>query len=249
MDLKDKAAVITGSSRGIGRAIALKLAGLGAKVVVNYRTNAEAAQEVVEAIQAQGGQAIAVQADVGDAEDAKRLIKTAQTTYGGLDILVNNAGTTRDTLLARMSEEDWNLVINTNLKGTFNCTKAAMRPMMRQRHGRIVNITSVAGLTGNPGQANYSAAKAGLVGFTKAVAKEVGSRNITVNAVAPGYIPTDLTASLPQELVEKAIEMTPLGRAGMPEDIANAVAFLVSEEASFITGVVLRVDGGLAMMG
>jgi len=249
MDLKDKAAVITGSSRGIGRAIALKLAGLGAKVVVNYRTNAEAAQEVVEAIQAQGGQAIAVQADVGDAEDAKRLIKAAQTTYGGLDILVNNAGTTRDTLLARMSEEDWNLVINTNLKGTFNCTKAAMRPMMRQRHGRIVNITSVAGLTGNPGQANYSAAKAGLVGFTKAVAKEVGSRNITVNAVAPGYIPTDLTASLPQELVEKAIEMTPLGRAGMPEDIANAVAFLVSEEASFITGVVLRVDGGLAMMG
>jgi len=249
MGLKDKVAVITGSSRGIGRAIALKLAGLGAKVVVNYRTNAEAAQEVVEAIQAQGGQAIAVQADVGDAEDAKRLIKAAQTTYGGLDILVNNAGTTRDTLLARMSEEDWNLVINTNLKGTFNCTKAAMRPMMRQRHGRIVNITSVAGLTGNPGQANYSAAKAGLVGFTKAVAKEVGSRNITVNAVAPGYIPTDLTASLPQELVEKAIEMTPLGRAGMPEDIANAVAFLVSDEASYITGVVLRVDGGLAMMG
>ena len=249
MDLKDKAAVITGSSRGIGRAIALKLAGLGAKVVVNYRTNAEAAQEVVEAIQAQGGQAIAVQADVGDAEDAKRLFKAAQTTYGGLDILVNNAGTTRDTLLARMSEEDWNLVINTNLKGAFNCTKAAIRPMMKQRYGRIVNITSVAGLTGNPGQANYSAAKAGLVGFTKALAKEVGSRNITVNAVAPGYIPTDLTASLPQELVEKAIEMTPLGRAGMPEDIANAVAFLVSEEASFITGVVLRVDGGLAMMG
>jgi len=249
MDLKDKAAVITGSSRGIGRAIALKLAGLGAKVVVNYRTNAEAAQEVVEAIQAQGGQAIAVQADVGDAEDAKRLFKAAQTTYGGLDILVNNAGTTRDTLLARMSEEDWNLVINTNLKGAFNCTKAAIRPMMKQRYGRIVNITSVAGLTGNPGQANYSAAKAGLVGFTKALAKEVGSRNITVNAVAPGYIPTDLTASLPQELVEKAIEMTPLGRAGMPEDIANAVAFLVSDEASYITGVVLRVDGGLAMMG
>ncbi len=249
MDLKDKVAVITGSSRGIGRAIALKLAGLGAKVVVNYRTNVEAAQEVVEAIQAQGGQAIAVQADVRDAEDAKRLVKAAQTTYGGLDILVNNAGTTRDTLLARMSEEDWNLVINTNLKGAFNCTKAVIRPMMKQRYGRIVNITSVAGLTGNPGQANYSAAKAGLVGFTKAVAKEVGSRNITVNAVAPGYIPTDLTASLPQELVEKAIEMTPLGRAGMPEDIANAVAFLVSEEASFITGVALRVDGGLAMMG
>ena len=249
MSLQDKVAVVTGSSRGIGRAIALKLASLGAKVVVNYRTNAEAAQEVVEAIGALGGQAMAVQADVADADDAKRLIRAAQTTYGGLDILVNNAGTTRDTLLARMSDEDWNLVINTNLKGAFNCTKAAIRPMMRQRRGCIVNITSVAGLVGNPGQANYSAAKAGMVGFTKAVAKEVGSRNITVNAVAPGYIPTDLTSSLPQELVEKAIEMTPLGRPGTSEEIANAVAFLVSDEASYITGVVLRVDGGLAMMG
>jgi 3-oxoacyl-[acyl-carrier protein] reductase len=249
MSLRDKVAVVTGSSRGIGRAIALRLASLGARVVVNYRTNAEAAQEVVEAIGALGGQAMAIQADVGDAEDAKRLIKAAQTTYGGLDILVNNAGTTRDTLLARMSEDEWNLVINTNLKGAFNCTKAAIRPMMRQRYGRIVSITSVAGLAGNPGQANYAAAKAGLVGFTKAVAKEVGSRNITVNAVAPGFIPTDLTASLPQELVEKAIEMTPLGRPGTSEEIANAVAFLVSDEASYITGVVLRVDGGLAMMG
>ena len=249
MNLRDKVAVVTGSSRGIGRAIALKLASLGAKVVVNYRTNAEAAREVVEAIEAQGGQAMAVQADVADVEDAKRLIRSAQTAYGGLDILVNNAGTTRDTLLARMSEEDWNLVINTNLKGAFNCTKAAIRPMMRRRYGRIVNITSVAGLAGNPGQANYAAAKAGLVGFTKAVAKEVGSRNITVNAVAPGYIPTDLTADLPQELVERAIEMTPLGRPGTSEEIANAVAFLVSDEAGFITGVVLRVDGGLAMMG
>jgi len=248
MSLQDKVAVVTGSSRGIGRAIALKLASLGAKVVVNYRSNAEAAREVVEAIEAQGGQAIAVQADVGDADDAKRLIRAAQTTYGGLDILVNNAGTTRDTLLARMSEEDWSLVINTNLKGAFNCTKAAIRPMMKQRYGRIVNITSVAGLAGNPGQANYSAAKAGLVGFTKAVAKEVGSRSITVNAVAPGYI-TDLTATLPPELVEKVIEMTPLGRPGTSEEIANAVAFLVSDEASYITGVVLRVDGGLAMMG
>jgi len=249
VNLKDRVAVVTGSSRGIGRAIALKLASLGAKVVVNYRTNAEAAQEVVEAIGALGGQAMAVQADVADADDAKRLIRAAQTTYGGLDILVNNAGTTRDTLLARMSDEDWNLVINTNLKGAFNCTKAAIRPMMRQRRGCIVNITSVAGLVGNPGQANYSAAKAGMVGFTKAVAKEVGSRNITVNAVAPGYIPTDLTATLPQELVEKAIEMTPLGRPGASEEIAHAVAFLVSDEASYITGVVLRVDGGLAMMG
>jgi 3-oxoacyl-[acyl-carrier protein] reductase len=249
MDLKDKIAVVTGSSRGIGRAIALKLASRGAKIVVNYRTNAEAAREVVEAIGAQGTQAIAVQADVTDADDAKRLVKTAQSTYGRLDILVNNAGTTHDTLLIRMSEQDWDLVINTNLKGVFHCTKAAMRPMMRQHYGRIVNVTSVAGLAGNPGQANYSAAKAGIVGFTKAVAKEVGSRGITVNAVAPGYIPTDLTADLPQELVDKAIDMTPLGRPGTSEEIAHAVAFLVSDEASFITGVVLRVDGGLAMMG
>jgi len=249
MNLKDKIAIVTGSSRGIGRAIALKLASLGAKVVVNYRVNAEAAQEVVEAIKAQGGEAIAVQADVRNADDAKRLVQTAQSTYGRLDILVNNAGIHRDNLLVRMSEEDWDAVMDTNLRGTFNCTKAAMRPMMKQRYGRIVNITSVSGLAGNPGQANYSAAKAGLVGFTKAVAKEVGPRKITVNAIAPGYITTDQTAYLPEEWKAKAIEMTPLGRAGSPEDIANAVAFLASDEAGFVTGVVLRVDGGLAMMG
>jgi len=249
MTLKDKIAIVTGGSRGIGRAIALKLASLGAKVVVNYRVNAEAAQEVVEAIKAQGGEAIAVQADVRNADDAKRLVQTAQSTYGRLDILVNNAGIHRDNLLVRMSEEDWDAVMDTNLRGTFNCTKAAMRPMMKQRYGRIVNITSVSGLAGNPGQANYSAAKAGLVGFTKAVAKEVGPRKITVNSIVPGYITTDQTAYLPEEWKAKAIEMTPLGRAGSPEDIANAVAFLASDEAGFVTGVVLRVDGGLAMMG
>jgi 3-oxoacyl-[acyl-carrier protein] reductase len=241
--------VVTGSSRGIGRAVAIKLASLGAKVVVNYRSNFEAAREVVDTIGALGRQALAVQADVTNADDAKKLIRSAHTTYGGVDILVNNAGTTRDTLLARMSEDDWDLVINTNLKGIFHCTKAAIRPMMRQRYGRIINITSVAGMSGNPGQANYSSAKAGMIGFTKAVAKEVGSRNITVNAVAPGYIPTDLTASLPADLVEKALELTPLGRPGTCEEIANAVAFLASDDASYITGVVLRVDGGLAMMG
>lgn len=246
-ELTGKVALVTGASRGIGRAIAVKLASLGAKVVVNYRSNRAAAEQVVQQIQELGGEAIAVQADVSIYEEAQRLIQSALDHFGRLDILVNNAGTTRDTLLARMSEEDWDVVINTNLKGAFNCTKAAQRAMIKQRYGRIVNITSIAGLAGNPGQANYAAAKAGLVGFTKALAKELGSRNITVNAVAPGYVPTDLTATLPPELVAKGIEMTPLGRPGTPEDIANAVAFLVSDEASYITGQVLSVDGGLAM--
>ncbi|MBC7250925.1 MAG: 3-oxoacyl-[acyl-carrier-protein] reductase [Anaerolineae bacterium] len=246
-DLKDKVAVVTGSSRGIGRAIALELARRGAKVVVNYRSNQAAAQEVVDLIQAGGGEAIAVQADVSVQAEAQALIKTALNTFGRLDILVNNAGTTRDNLIAMMKEEDWDVVINTNLKGAFNCCKAAIRPMMKQRYGRIVNITSVAGLAGNAGQTNYSAAKAGLIGFTKSLAKEVGPRHITVNAVAPGFIPTDLTADLPPELVQKGLEMTPLGRAGTPEDIAYAVAFLVSDEASYITGQVLSVDGGLVM--
>ncbi|MBC7232411.1 MAG: 3-oxoacyl-[acyl-carrier-protein] reductase [Chloroflexi bacterium] len=246
-ELTGRVAVVTGASRGIGRAIAVKLASLGAKVVVNYRSNQAAAEEVVQQIQGMGGEAIAVQADVSNYAEAQRLIQNALDHFGRLDILVNNAGTTRDALLVRMSEEDWDVVINTNLKGAFNCTKAAQRTMIKQRYGRIVNITSIAGLAGNPGQANYAAAKAGLVGFTKAVAKELGSRNITVNAVAPGYVPTDLTATLPPELVAKGIEMTPLGRPGTPEDIANAVAFLVSDEASYITGQVLSVDGGLAM--
>jgi 3-oxoacyl-[acyl-carrier protein] reductase len=247
MDVTNKVAVVTGSSRGIGRAIALRLAAGGAKVVVNYRGNATAAEETVAKITANGGEAIAVQADVSQVAEAKALIDTAKKTYGRIDILVNNAGTTRDTLLLRMSEEDWDVVLDTNLKGSFNCIKAVSRQMMRQRGGRIINITSVAGIAGNPGQANYASAKAGLIGLTKTVAKELGSRGITCNAVAPGLVHTDLTSDLPEELVQTAIERTPLGRVGSVEDMAAAVLFLASDEASFVTGQVLAVDGGLAL--
>jgi len=248
LDLTGRVAVVTGSSRGIGRAIALKLASQGAKVVVNYNSSPEAAQEVVDRILAQGGEAMAVQADVRDAEQAKNLIDAALEAFQGLDILVNNVGVTRDSLLMRMKEDDWDVVVETNLKGTFNCTKAAQRPMIKQRYGRIINITSVSGVAGQEGQANYSASKAGVIGFTKAVARELGARNVTVNAVAPGYVPTDQTADLPQELIDYILELTPMKRPGTAEEIANAVSFLASDEASYVTGQVLGVDGGMMAM-
>ena len=247
MQLQDRVAVVTGASRGIGRAIAMELARRGAKVVVNYKTSGAAAEEVVSAIKDAGGQAIAVKADVSKLDEAQALIKTAADTFGRLDILVNNAGTTRDMLLAMMKEEDWDLVLATNLKSAFNCCKAALRPMMRQKYGRIVNITSVAGIAGNPGQTNYAASKAGLIGLTKSLAKEIGPRSITVNAVAPGFVETELTKDLPADLKEASLKMTPLGRWGTAEEMAYAVAFLASDEAAFITGQTLSVDGGLVM--
>ncbi len=246
IDLTGKAAIVTGGSRGIGRAIALQLAKQGADIVVNFQSSAQAADEVVSLIKDMGREAIAVQADVRQMDDAQRLVKETLTAFKRIDILVNNAGTTRDGLLLRMSEDDWDIVLDTNLRGAFHCTKAVMRTMMKQRTGRIINITSVAGVAGNAGQANYASAKAGLIGFTKSVAKEMGSRNVTCNAVAPGYIPTDLTADLPEEIIEQARRMTPLGRLGTVEDVAFATAFLASDEAAFITAQVLSVDGGMA---
>ncbi len=246
--LAGKVAVVTGASRGIGRAIALALAAAGAKVVVNYRSQAEAAQEVVAAIQSQGGEALAVQADVSDFQAANELIKAAVAAFGQVDILVNNAGTTRDMLLAMMNEEQWDVVIQTNLKSAFNCCKAVLRPMMRRKHGgRIINISSVSGLNGQAGQANYSASKAALHGLTKSLARELGSRQITVNAIAPGIIPTDLTADLSPNLINKIMDWIPLGRLGSVEDVAHLAVFLASDQAAYITGEIIRVDGGLGM--
>lgn len=245
--LQDKVAIVTGGSRGIGRAIALELAKRGATVVVNYQKSADAANEVVAAIQTAGGQALAVQADVSVEEDANALVKTTVDTYGKIDILVNNAGTTRDNVIMMMGADDFDTVINTNLRSTWLMSKAAVRSMMRKRYGRVINITSISGIVGNAGQTNYSASKAGIIGLTKALAREVAARNITVNAVAPGFVLTDLTSGLPEELTSKLNENIPLGRWGTVEDVAHATAFLASDEASYITGHVLTVDGGLAM--
>ena len=248
IDLSGKSAVITGGARGIGRAIGLRLAAQGADVCFSYRGNSEAAQATVADIEALGRTAVAVQADVVQPESAKALVDTALDRLGKVDILVNNAGITRDDLIMRMKPADWNDVIDTNLSGSFWTIKAATRPMMKARAGRIVNITSVSGQAGQMGQANYSSAKAGLIGLTKATARELGSRNITCNAVAPGFVLTDLTGDLPEELLEEARTRTPLGRFTSLEDVSAAVAFLASDEAAFITGQVLAVDGGLVMM-
>jgi 3-oxoacyl-[acyl-carrier protein] reductase len=246
MSLEGRTALITGGGRGIGRATAIRLAREGAQIAINFKGNADAAEEAKGLVEKGGGKATLIQGDVSVDDQAEAVVKAALAFGGGrLDILVNNAGITRDNLLVRMSVEDWDAVIDLNLRGAFLVTKAAMRPMMKQRSGRIVNVSSVAGVAGNAGQANYASAKAGLIGFTKTVAREMASRNITCNAVAPGFVDTDLTHGLLKQMEETILKQIPLGRFGAVEDVANAIAFLASDEASYITGQVLVVDGGM----
>lgn len=247
MMLNEQVALVTGGSRGIGRAIALELAGAGAKVVVNYAGHADQAAETVKRIGEIGGEGFSVQGDVSQAADVERLVKTAVERYGKIDILVNNAGITRDALLLRLKEADWEAVLATNLKGVFLCTKAVSKDMLKQRSGVIVNISSVVGLAGNAGQANYAAAKAGVIGFTKATAKEFAPRGVRVNAVAPGYIATEMTDILAEDLQAALLRTIPLGRLGKPEDIAQTVHFLASPAASYITGQTFCVDGGMVI--
>lgn len=245
--LNNKVALVTGASRGIGRAIALDLAHNGASIAVNYAGNEVKANEVVDEIKANGGQAFAIKADVSNQDDVQQMIKAVIGEFGSLDILVNNAGITRDNLLMRMKDEEWDDVINTNLKGVFLCTKGVTRQMMKQRNGRIINITSIVGVSGNPGQANYVAAKAGVIGLTKTTAKELASRNITVNAVAPGFITTDMTDELSEEVKSEMLKQIPLAKLGEPSDIANLVTFLASEKSKYITGQTMHVNGGMFM--
>ena len=247
MSLQGKCALVTGGSRGIARAVCLELARQGARVAVNYAGNAAAAEETVKACQDLGAEAFAIQADVADAAACDAMVKEVLARFGRVDILVNNAGVTRDGLMLTMKESDWDTVLDTNLKGAFQCMKAVYRPMMKQKYGRVVNLSSIVGVRGNAGQANYAASKAGLIGLTKSMAKELAARNVTVNAVAPGFIDTDMTAALPEKAREAMLASIPMGRLGQAEDVARAVAFFAGDESAYVTGQVLCVDGGMAV--